>query len=535
LHWKINYVAKNKALCYVFLNSVIINDGIDMSASVSFFLDKQSFLKKNIQDISSVEKLAAQKTHAYFLDNLYELEQEFDTIFHSLLQHPKDREKFWYYTYYCALQIEQFYRNYGQNGKADEMHTNADRIKRYLEGKSTLAPSAPVTEHSFIKRLYIILSDGIKDIIQAAKQASNLRSKVVMVNMLRLMYMVARLSWLNLAIVFNDTNVIERFNEIFNQNLSLELLQERLGTLQGISNVLSVALFAMRRIINSAMVVKHSAFPSEGEKQADWYKRFSFEIKKRHGPFLNDDVWTLVNLFTNYPMILGLNMPAVIGITVVFQVFDFALLVWLWHLEEQKFKAKNHEFLHEIKMLTNQKSLDQEQLKYLDVLLQQQRFLEINYKTSSAAFQMNCGAAFLLFSSFGTAFILATPLASLGAFFVSAIAISLYRSADNYADMIRKKNMLEQIHEFGGDKTAALNAYQEAKYNFAINMVKYTLMPTLIMGAMIVCWQAGLALILAYGAYELTQMVMASKNKTTELDMLIPHENGENLKPNFAH
>lgn len=496
-----------------------------MSAATAFISDKSSFFSSNEAIFSTIDAKAAKKTQAYLLQNLTVLQQEFSTLFRSLQQQPKDKEKFWLYAYYCARQLERYYRNYDQALQANALQAHAENIQKIIEARTAKPPQphkAPKESPFYLDNLYHSIMKAFSDVIATVSRASVARDKAGYVNMLRLLYMVARLTLLNLAVVANDMGLLRQFNILFKQDINLALLQQRLGTLQGLSNVLSVALFAMRALINTAMIIKHTAFPSEAERQAGWMERLTFELSKRHGMLLNDVVWSLVNLFTNYPQILGLGLPAIIGTTVVFQLFDFALLLWLWEAEGQKYKVKHDEFSAQIDALMEKGILDANDTSVLQLLLQQQRFLDCDHNASHAFFQINCAAALLLMSGFGMGFLLATPLASAGAFMVCAVAVSMYWSASNYKDMVYKGERLALIKKNGGNLEAALEDYQTSQITFASNLAKYAIMPTLIMGTMVLFWQAALALILVYGAYECWQSNDATKPSMTEAEMLSP-------------
>jgi hypothetical protein len=507
-----------------------------MASAGNFISDKSNFFSNYNSESSSkdiktqllqINRQAADKTHSYLLQNLHLLEKEFSTLFRSLLQNPEDKEKFWLYAYYCARQLEAFYRSYDKFNQAQALNEQAQQILERL-GLQRTSSSGSIdkkeikNEPGFIEKIYNSIVAGFKDAIAIVTKTSVAKEKVVYVNMLRMLYMTARLTLLNLVIVFNDTGLLRQFNTIFNQNLSLEILQKRLGMLQGVSNILSVALFAMRGLIDTALIIKHTAFPSEEEKKSTWTERLQFELLKRHGSQLNDLLWSAVNLFTNFPQILGLGSPAIIATTVVFLLFDLSLLLWLWQLEEKKFKQKKQEFDIQINALTAKKSLSEEESNALKILIQQQRFLELDHKTSNASFQMNCAAAFLLMSGFAVGFVVATPLASVASFMVCVLAVSFYWSSSSYKTMMYNKERLQLIETSGGDYQAALKEYNQSRNQFAINLIKYAVMPTLLMGVMVVCWQAALALIVAYGVYECAQQLSAKKDSVPEAQMLCP-------------
>lgn len=501
-----------------------------MSKARAFFDDKKAFFENfDFSDDSSVSttlnavKEKAQKTsYDYLLNEIHTLEMEFDTLYNTLLQKPQNRRKFWLYTYYLSLQMAEFYEAYGPTEKALASKQMAETIRGYLEDGQISVQAIRENDSSFFERLYNQIKQWFQDLYNKVAKATSAKNAIAEINMIRMMYMVSRLTLLNFILILNNNGLIEKIGEILGQQLSLEVLQERLGTLQGVANVLSVALFVGRAAINTALVIKHVCFPSEKEKEVAWYKRFMFELNKNHGQFLNDFAWSAVNLFTNYPKILGLSFPAVIGITVGFLVFDLSLILWLRHRDELKFQDKNNQLQLEIKALMALDSLDKHQKENLSVLLEQKAFLEIDHKSTQAAYHMNIVAAVFLCIGFATGFAMASPIGSVACLGVSIIAVAFYRSANQYADMVRKREMLQKVKNDGGDILAAEKAYENAKMVFANSMLKHTLMPTIILITFALCWQAALVGIGILVVYEMSKGLQKSDPQKSEQETLLP-------------
>ncbi|MCC5792806.1 MAG: hypothetical protein JJT82_09410 [Legionellaceae bacterium] len=479
-----------------------------------FSQDKQAFLaQKKKYTFDEVKTRAKQKLHSFLLEHLFELQQEFNTLYQTLQQHKEQRLNFLCYAQYCALLLEQYHRQYGQEAKARELKKKVNHLQELIDNLDNQAPLTQIgqaKEKSFFQKLAALIGAGLDDAQNTLRQASNARSKVVLINMLRMMYMVARMAWMNFLVVLNNHHLLERLSEFFKQDLSLDVLQKRLNSIQSVANILSVALFLMRAAINSAMLLKHVFFPSDGEEKSTHWQRLVFELNKRHGDLLNDVVWAGINLITNFPMILALNFPAIIAITVAFMLFDLGLILWLWHREAAQFQNKIEQFSLQIAQLTGLESLDETQTFELNILMQQQRLLMIDNQAMQAKWQINAAAATLLAGSFASAFLMAVPIATVACLLLAAVAVSLYLSAGHYAEMVKKKEQYQLAKLEGNTEPQALAEYRQAQQSFALNLLKFSLAPALIMGTMVVCWQAALAVTLAYGAWQLIQALSTS-------------------------
>ncbi len=153
---------------------------------------------------------------------------------------------------------------------------------------------------------------------------------------------------------------------------------------------------------------------------------------------------------------------------------------------------------------------DPEHLKILD---EQLANLERSWKVTDATLWFNISAAILLMTGFPAALILSSSAAVAvpAAFFVCALAVAMYLSADAYGAVKQKSLILQEKRDKGMDVKQAELELKQARTHFAITMAKNAIIPTVIMAVYAVSWPAALLLTLAYLGYEIGKGYLPEK------------------------
>jgi DNA-binding transcriptional MerR regulator len=326
---------------------------------------------------------------------------------------------------------------------------------------------------------------------------------------------------------------------------------KEINTPKNFLNILSVALFAIRLVIDFIMIVKHctNTFCNESEKEVPRLTRLKQELKKRGFDIANNIVWGTANFVTNYNELCHISAPFANYIIAGLLIFDAALVGLRWwkasleyednrlgllgYLKDLKQKEKetrqsiNH-LEAELKQLrtadpTKKTALADLKIKLLDIAHHQKitnaelKALEDDWRIKRAVYQYYVGAAALLCASFFITVFAVPPAAVLACYIVGLFAVALYLSGDLFADY-KKKNQeylaakeqlenpklpAEQKKELKETMIALKHESDAAFKKLAFSLAEKTIMPTIILIAFASNVIAGAALLAAYMIYKI--------------------------------
>lgn len=401
-------------------------------------------------------------------------------------------------------------RGYGYNPNKE--------VKSYLDDIHFLCLSyKQIVPAEEIKTMSQKLLEDLSDFASTPEHLSKIKSWVGFANAHRLLLVFSRISWQQSITLARQ---LDWFNQLEDMGLYFNL--ERINYPNHLFNILSVGLFAIRFLMNAAMVIKHTFFPSKAEQGLTADQRFWQELEKRHWVMVNDLIWAIINGLSNFAPYLNIAAPTANWLLAGFLVFDVLWMGWRYYVEEQAYFAKKKQYDAEIIELEeeiqqyldeiNQNDLEPDkgqalraQMQQLEnqiyTLNEQLEQLEIHRYGTNWETLFNVAAALLLMVGFSASLIFMTPILIPICFLLCNMAIAMYLSADKFgaymkADLVYKKDV---EHE---RLCASTQATQEAWDIFVMSMVKNTVMPVIIMGLFAVCWPAALTLTLVYIAYE---------------------------------
>ena len=449
-------------------------------------------------------KKYGKKNHAFVLKHRLLIEQELNLLL-SLIEKEKieeSNEDFWLYCYACALQLYQFYNT----NAYDDYDKRALYYKKSLEIKDKL-DRKKIPEAKILKPIQQIEAD-IKKILTEPVRLSTIRNGIGFSNIYRIHYNFCRFAIKQTVMMAAELQWIQKLDEILGKKTDVDSIVSVLNAPAPVFNVLSVGLFAGRFIINTGLLLKHVFLPNDEEKSVTRMKRFYRELYDRHCVMLNDFVWGVVNLLTNYNALFNISAQVAGFLTAGFLLFDVALLVYRYGLAEKEFDIKEAQYLFEKSSYQKQRDLAQsehERKRYeyhIQLIDRQLILLNIDRKKTYASLQFNIAAAILLMSGFTVSLLVASPVAIAVLYLLCTVAIAMYLSADAYTDykakfLIFKQNELENKEDLG-----AYQAMLSARNQFILTMIKNTLVPLLVITAFAICWQAALVLTAAYIGYE---------------------------------
>lgn len=235
--------------------------------SLRFRREKQQFfsqLKKinTISDtFSAADSRATEVDYNFLLNNQYLLEREFSELFLSLQkQNDKNKEPFWFYSYYCASLLQEFYKAYGQQTKADNMAKIKEQIKNQLNNDKVHQYS----DQSFNDYLYTSFKDSFSNLIHAPFHVAKIRDYVGYANICRIYWIFSRLTMVQ---GFNiGRGLIEQLDVLLGSHTDVDKIISQLQAPTAFINYFSVGFFLARIAIDGGLLIKHTFFPSLAER-----------------------------------------------------------------------------------------------------------------------------------------------------------------------------------------------------------------------------------------------------------------------------
>jgi len=460
-----------------------------------FNIDRQDFFANDIKTINVklAQKCAAQKEYKFLQSNLSLIEEEFNQLFTTLKENGKDRKEFWVYCFYCSLMMKNYYLAYGNNIAVEKYNKLSDELKDICEGKAL-----PKNEDDFLKALNKKILDDLKELASTPFHTTKIRNWLGYVNLNRINYAFCRSTVKQFLLFANEIKWIETLSKMSGSQINIDGMVATINSVSPIFNILSVGLFAMRLMINTGIMLKHTLMQSN----TDMKTRFFHELDKRHIVMLNDIAWGTVNFVTNFPGISQISAAAANWLTLGFLIFDFSIVMYQRCRIEKEYLLKKSQLTAEINRYRQESKSDLDS-KHIDVLKEELALTEGNFQKANASLMFSAAASTILTTSFTASFILATPATTLICLFCCTVAVAMYLTSDAYGNYREKALHLMQEDSKGEnrkDKAQAL--FNTARNDFYFNMGKNIVMPFFIVSAFATSWPAALALTLAYVGYE---------------------------------
>ncbi|GGI86969.1 hypothetical protein [Legionella impletisoli] len=465
------------------------------SQGLTYREDKQSFFKTiatptTTPTIHLIREEAKKKDYAFAATYLSDIEQDFNDLFNALQQNGENRDKFWYYCYYCALILQFYYKAYGKKELTEKYKQLAEEISTRYEDQKFAKPT--LASESYLNTLGKQLASDLSALAKTPLHSSKIKDMAALANITRMQIVFSRIFLQQTLIVLKESELI---GKLIGRRGAIDGMLNMLDKPTGVFNVLSVGLFAIRFTMNVGTLLKHTFFPNTEEAKLPMAERFRKEFNKRHCEMLNDLVWGTVNGLTNYAHYFKISASAAGWTMAAFLVFDVALLMYRRRLAEEDYFNRRAQYIQE---LENYKDDPDHQA----VIFEQMDLLDIRWQATNATFWFNITAAILLMGGFSAALMLASPVAVPVSFFVCCFAIAMYVSGDMYGKYKEKALVYEYKEEKALATKDDIAAVKNAWSDFIIHMAKSAIVPMVIMGVFAVSWPAALALAVLYIGYE---------------------------------
>lgn len=483
-------------------------------------LENKTSVSINNKHVFLVDPSLMENNFQFQIENINTLETEFRDLFDTLSkQRLKNPNAFWYYCYYCATLLEEFFKNYHQKKNAQFYADKKAEIAKYLDGTSQNESK------KFLKTLKADLASGLKKIGSTPCHITEIRDYLALSNLCRLYWVFTRLTLTQAFTMAKNSHIFDKlYGMLGSTHIDTDKILKAFKTPNGILNYLSVGLFLGRFIIEAGLLIRHTFFPKDGEKEAPLLTRFSYEFKKRGCNLANDFVWGTINFLCNFNAISHLPTAWSLPLTSIFLSFDVCLMFLKYCIAERDYKVNRQHYWDEEGRLSQKiakfkdKKLSVEEQETLDLLFQrkkavflQREELERNWKVTEAKLKFGIAAASLLMTGFLFSWVLTPPGMVAFSFFACVLAAAMYFSMDAYANyknqtlLLEKANAasIDEPNQFSVGKNKAEQEYYKARNHFIFTMVKNAILPTVLITTFAVCWPAAVALTVVYLGYEL--------------------------------
>lgn len=482
----------------------------------SFLEEKKQFFKPALntlpaQDrINQVQKKVRSYDYEFLLKHRLSIEAEFRHLYRVLNDEEGTQEKdSWLYCYYCSMLLSEYYKDNHYN--SPEKHAEYLKIAQSIEYHYTQG-DFPKDQ---LRDWKTHLKADISELLSTPFHLSKIRSWLGFGNGYRIVFTFSRLTDQEFFLVLDKWADFLRKN--LHLNLNLDEMNRKINGPTATFRALSVGLFAARFLVNLSLTIKHTFFPSPKEQEITASARFYEEIKKRYPQLLNDIVWATINGLTNYAEFFKISNPLAMTILVAGLSFDVSLLGYrLWEAK-QDYDKKYEEYTQEafsteseLRALTKNPTSENEaerlQLESrLRYILAQIKEHELSFGVLTANFEANIIAATLILSALPLSLFLAAPAAIGVCYLLIVVGTALYLSADHYSAYREKALRAEGELSLGENiPEQAQKEISQAWKGFVNAMVKNTLMPLFVMGALAFSWQAATLMLVLFVAHEYT-------------------------------
>jgi hypothetical protein len=351
------------------------------------------------------------------------------------------------------------------------------------------------------------LLDNVKEkfnyLYELLLHPSKLRGQLGISNVTRIYWVFCHFSINEMILIFKDSDILNKIAKLVGHVIDLDKYSDALNMPNDILNVLSVAFFGVRLLIDLIMLAKHTVGSNEQERaETTAYQRFVAELEKRFWGMTNCVVWGGVNLLTNYYDVFGIPVELAFPIVAGVLVFDIGLVIAL----HSRAKSQYMTSLANIDAQLNELG---EQDPMRPILLKQREALNDKWELTQKVYFYNAAAAVSIFTFFSLSIILSAPAAVLACYMASCISIAMYGTADNeYASYAKACQKLEQASAqkmSASDMQALAEQKQAAFTTLVTSVIEQAFAPMAIFVLAAISLPAGLTLGGMYLGYKISQ------------------------------
>lgn len=480
--------------------------------SSGFRKDKINFFSSNYTKTSQIRVRTRSEDHKYkFLakNNLL-IEDELKHLYASLKSDKEAKLEFWLYCYYCCILLQNYYHAYNKPAKVKEFAKLRKELKQHCKN---LDEKESEEEESLLSSIGKKIKDNLVELASTPFHIGKLRDRVGYSNILRIYWFFCRTAVTKSFLLADELKIVAKLGNFLGKNINVDQIIKVLEAPSGVLRVLSVGFFVTRFFLNLAMVLKHTLLPTPGEQHLEWTRRLKRELYDRHGTMLNDVVWGVINLVTNYNQLFHIAGSTAGWMVAGFMLFDVSLLFWRRYWAKQEYLAKeaqyNEDLWHYSEKLRGECTPKDRRLfeDYSSIINKQKIQLNIEWNAKNATYFFNILAATLLIAGFSASMLFTPAGLIIASYVLCTIAVSMYLSDGAFNLFWEKRQRLEEAKtdartpNSANDLKTAQEEYSKARNEFLITMAKNIFIPALFIATYAICWQAALVLTAMYIGY----------------------------------
>ncbi len=355
-------------------------------------------------------------------------------------------------------------------------------------------------------------------------------------NIYRLLTRFYILTWLEIWSIGRQQGWLDQFDRLAGV---LPIDTYLLQSTTPIFNALSLFLFFGRFVVDFGKMIQRVIWPNENEKLVNYVERARIVWRKSYLRSVNDILWTIFNLLTNYASQLAIPLPIAGWLLVGFLLFD---VCWFWHKWDQAKKAVSNKEKW-LKSAALHESFDPLIKQMAQIELRQ---LECKRAQNRGEFLFCLAAALLLVASFTLLLVFSgSPLAGSICLFACTVAVAMYITSDQFGAGVRASHecrLNEADYGFGDLQNnkeylqGKVKAKQAAWNKFGENIAEALIIPSILIGLYTINLPAAVALTVAYVAFKIitqneSAKAVVSKNMQAVADCFWVKGDGKQAEP----
>jgi len=357
----------------------------------------------------------------------------------------------------------------------ETFYNKPDEIIRYQAIVTKMGGLTPNQKSKFNQ-----LMDELGESIGVPYFSNKLLSLLGLGNAYRLSIVFSRLSWKDAWLLSRALGILDQFDNINGHHINIGILDAPTDLFNGAS----VGIFLAKFLVHLSLANIHTNFPTYAEEGLSKKERWDLEVEKRYVAWVNDGLWALVNLLTNYAWFFHIPGPLAGALLAIFLGFDIYWLIHVLGVAEKAYFAKEAEYNSE------SQNLEFSPTSIRLIALQLKNLKNQRYEIKAKLF-FCVAAGFVLAASFSLTLIFATPLAFIIGYLGCVLGAAMYITHGKFGAYARAR--LENSKS---------ETCQDAWDSFVKSILKTTLIPILIVGAFTINWPGAILLTVLYFGYE---------------------------------
>lgn len=373
---------------------------------------------------------------------------------------------------------------------------------------------------SFCEQAWEFFKTAMVDLVAEFSSISKLIQLAGSMHIWRIALVFARITFQEMLLISSHLDFLVDFlakhpNSYAGYEVNVKTLLDLIENSRVVFNSLSVALPALRLVLHTLLLIKHSCSSTAEEDELSAETRIWRELKKRYYVLGNDIVWTAINFITNFNKISRISAGNAMAITAAFMLFDILWMLPGWYIAFDEYKEQKALLEAELAQL------EKDSPEYSSVF-QNLKQLDINWQAKSDTYLYSVIATGL----FGLGFIIATlvPALAIPAYLLCNFAMALNMVGGDFT-LLREKKMAVDLTPVSLEPALQVEReileaeYSMARNNFLVTLAVYTVLPALTMGVFAICWPAAIPLVAAMIAFQLLYPKWKAHQQETIEDM----------------